>query len=99
MNLIRILIGGGIVGALLYYFPVVDILMQVLYLLIPLAVIFGLLMTIGGSLGLLEDIGLAQRVEAWVYGVQTRYYAWKQQQLEAFEAGYVAGTEAATESD
>lgn len=85
MNLIRILIGGGIVGALLYYFPVVDILMQLLYLLIPVAVVFGLLMTIGGSLGLMEDIGLAQAVEAWVYGVQSRYHQWRQAQLEAFE--------------
>jgi hypothetical protein len=85
VNLIRLIIGGGIVGACLYYFPVVDIAVQLLYLLIPLAVVFGLALSIAASMGLMEDIGLAQAVEAWVYGVQARYYLWREAQMEAFE--------------
>lgn len=77
-NFVRLLLGVGLAGTLLYYFPVIDILMQLLYMLIPLAVLVGLVVSIAASFGLCYDFGIAQTVEAWVYNKQAAYAEWRE---------------------
>lgn len=77
-NFLRLLVGVGVAGTLLYYFPVIDILMQLLYMLIPLAVLVGLVMSIAASFGICYDFGFAQWVEAWVYTKQAAYAEWRE---------------------
>jgi hypothetical protein len=88
-------LGTGITVAYILWqtTPLLDLLMLLLYLLIPVAFVVSITMALGGAVGLISgDTNVGDRMSFWVHERQNAYARWREDLEERVQDSLVTPT-------